>query len=258
MSLEGRAGLITGSGQGIGKGCALELARKGMDIFINDLPSNAENAQKTVDEIESLGREVSQLLVDISSRKNVERLLREAFSRFPHLDLLVNNAMVNVRRSFLEMSVSDFEKVLNVGLWGTFHCSQIFTKEIINKKKEGIIIIIGSAHSHIPYANNLAYNTVKSALNQMAFTMAKELVKHMIRVNVVEPGWTDTPIERDRMSEEELKKAGERLPLGRLGTIKDVGKAVVFLASDDASYITGSILKVDGGWWFPGPHQPTD
>jgi glucose 1-dehydrogenase len=170
--------------------------------------------------------------------------------RFGHVDIVVANAAFSIRKPFLEMPVEDMKRVLDVSLWGVFHVSQSAAREMVKRGKGGKIIIISSVLSFIPFPTSLPYNTAKAGINHMGYTMAAELVKHRINVNVIEPGWTDTPGERAFYTEEQLREGGKKLPWGRLGTIEDLGKAATFLASDAAEYITGACLRVDGGYWL--------
>ena len=136
-----------------------------------------------------------------------------------------------------------------------FHMSQLVARHMVQKGGGGKIIFISSCHVHIPYARSLPYNAAKAGLNQMALTIAAELFPHRINVNVIEPGWIDTPGEHEAFGDELLAKAGATLPWGRLGTPEDIGKAAVFLASDDADYITGAALRVDGGILLQHAHE---
>ncbi len=135
-------------------------------------------------------------------------------------------------------------------LIGGFHMSQLIARHMVKRSCGGKIIFISSVHVLTPYARSVAYNAGKSGLNQMAFTIANELSRYRINVNVIEPGWIDTPGEHEAFGDAVMSQAGAALPWGRLGTPEDIGKAAVFLASDDADYVTGTALRVDGGTWF--------
>src|SRR5262249_10138484 len=141
-----------------------------------------------------------------------------------------------------------FEQVLRGTLFGGFHMSQLAAREMVRRSQGGKIVFISSVHARVPYARSVAYNAGKSGLNQMAGTIAAELLRHRINVNVIEPGWIDTPGEHETFGDDAIQKAAPSLPWGRLGTPEDIGKAAVFLASQDADYITGASLLVDGGF----------
>jgi len=150
----------------------------------------------------------------------------------------------------VDLDVADVQKVWDVALWGVFHCSQLAARQML-KQGSGSIVVISSVHAEKPFPNNTAYNGAKAAVNHMALTWAAELAKDNIRVNVIEPGWTDTPGERNYYTEEQILEEGRKLPLGRLGKPEEIAKAVRFLVSDEGAYITGSCLRVDGGILLP-------
>ena len=250
VDLENKVGIVTGSSRGIGRGCALAMAKAGADVVVT-YRTHPEEAQEVAKIIRQMGREALVVPLDVADREQVEDMVQAAREKFGKIDILVNNAATSVRKPFLEMPVEDMARVLNVSLWGVFHCSQTVARLMVEQGQGGKIIIISSVHAFIPYGTSLPYNTAKAGINNMGYTMAAELAQYSINVNVIEPGWTDTPGERVFYTEEYLKKEGEKLPWRRLGTIEDIGKAATFLASDAADYITGACLRVDGGFWLP-------
>lgn len=249
-NLAGKVALVTGAKQGIGKGCALELARAGADVAVNDL-SDAHAAGQVAEEIRSMGRRAAVTLADVSNRQAVEAMIEEAVRQLGRLDILVANAAFSMRKPFLELTPKDMEDTLAVTLWGVFHSCQLAARQMVSQNQGGSIVVISSVHALLPIRNALPYNTAKAGVNHMARSMANELVPYRIRVNAIEPGWTDTPGERKFMSEEEIRSRGKLLPFGRMATPEEIGKGAAFLASDDAGYITGSILRIDGGFVFP-------
>ena len=252
MSLEGRVALITGANRGIGEGCALELARRGADIAVN-YRSHGEEAEAVAEEIRRLGRRAIVLQGDVSDRQKDEEMVRATVSELGSLDILVANAAASVRKPFVDLTEEDLRFTIDVCLWGVIHCCQFAARQMVAQGRGGNIVVVSSVHAVLPIKNSLPYNTAKAGINHMARTMASELVGEGIRVNILEPGWIDTPGERTFSSEDEIKEAGQRLPMSRLGTIEEIGKGVAFLASDDASYVTGSTLRVDGGFVLPPP-----
>ena len=252
MSLEGRVALITGANRGIGEGCALELARRGADIAVN-YRSHGEEAEAVAEEIRRLGRRAIVLQGDVSDRQREEELVRATVSELGSLVILVANAAASVRKPFVDLTEEDLRFTIDVCLWGVIHCCQFAARQMVAQGRGGNIVVVSSVHAVLPIKNSLPYNTAKAGINHMARTMASELVGEGIRVNILEPGWIDTPGERTFSSEDEIKEAGQRLPMSRLGTIEEIGKGVAFLASDDASYVTGSTLRVDGGFVLPPP-----
>jgi glucose 1-dehydrogenase len=245
MRLAGKIALVTGAGRGIGKGCALELARNGADLVINDRPGSADLAQ-TAAEIRELGRSCTPIEADVFSRNECERLVRSAIESTGRLDILVSNPAYNHRSDFLDYDPNEFERIIRGVLVSAFHVSQLVARHLVERGAGGKILFISSVHAPVPYARNAAYNAGKAGLNHLCRTIAVELARHRINVNAIEPGWIDTPGERAVFGEDVIRSEGQKLPWGRIGTIEDVGRAAAFLCSDDADYITGAILRVDG------------
>lgn len=245
--LRGKTALVTGAARGIGRATALALAAAGADVAVNDF-HYPEQARNTAREVEALGRAALLTLADVSQRDQVEAMLEEAMRRFGRVDILVANAARNVRKPFLELSVEDVERTWAVSLWGVFHCCQAAARRMVAQGAGGALVVVSSVHSFRPYAGASAYNGAKASINQMAATWALELAPHRIRVNVLEPGWVDTPGERAYFTEEQLQAGGAQVPLGRLARPEEMARAVVFLASDEAGYLTGSVLRADGGY----------
>lgn len=249
MRLFGKKALVTGAARGIGRGCALELARAGAEVAINDR-ERTPALEAVALEIESLGHRAVIVEGNVFERSSCEQVVTRAVEGLGHLDILVSNPALNRRGDFLEVDPNDFELVVRSTLTGGFHTSQFVARHMVARGEGGRIVFISSIHDRIPYARNVAYNAAKAGLKHMAFTIATELLKHRIRVNVIEPGWIDTPGEQEVFGRSVLDAAGPGLPWGRLGIPADIGKAAVFLASDDADYITGTALLVDGGAWL--------
>jgi len=254
MKLLGKKALITGAARGIGRGCALELARAGADAAINDR-EKTPHAQSTVDEIQSLGRYSVLIAGDVFQRTVCERVVQEAIDALGCIDIFISNPAYQSRGEFLTYDPATFARVVDGTLTSGFHMSQLVARHMVERSGRGKIVFISSIHARIPYARSVAYNAGKSGLSHMAFTIAAELCQHRINVNVIEPGWIDTPGEHEAFGDDVMSRAGANLPWGRLGTPEDIGKAAVFLASDDADYITGTTLLVDGGTWLQHAHE---
>jgi glucose 1-dehydrogenase len=249
MKLQGKTALVTGAARGIGQGCALELARAGADVALNDR-DRTEQAEAVVAEIQALGRRCALIEGDVFHRPSCERVVARAIEALGRIDILVSNPAFNRRADFLEYDPETFARVIDGSLTGGFQMAQLVARHMVARGGGGKIVFISSCHVKTPYARSVAYNAAKAGLNNMAFTIAAELCKHRINVNVIEPGWIDTPGEHESFGSEAIAKAGPTLPWGRLGTPEDIGKAAAFLASDDADYITGTALAVDGGIWL--------
>lgn len=244
--LAGKKALVSGAGRGIGRGCALELARAGADVVINDRRGSPDIA-RTREEIKRLGRDGIAIEADAFSRGGCEDMVARAIASAGRIDILVSNTALSIRRAFLDFTPDEFASVVDAILVGGFHLSQLVARHMA-ERRSGKIIFISSVHAPMPYAGSAAYNAAKAGLENMARTLAVELAAKRVNVNVIEPGWIDTPGEREHFGDEVIDGAGPSLPWGRLGRPADIAKAAVFLASDDADYITGTILRVDGGF----------
>jgi glucose 1-dehydrogenase len=251
MKLLGKKALVTGAARGIGRGCALELARAGADVAVNDRERGPHLAAVAA-EIRGLGRQTAPVEGDVFARPGCERAVAGALEALGRIDILVSNPAYGIRTPFLDYDPDVFEKVVRGTLFGGFHMSQLVARHMVARGGGGKIVFISSVHARVPYAHSTPYNAAKAGLNQMAFTIAAELLPHRINVNVIEPGWIDTPGEREEFGSSTLEQAAAQLPWGRLGTPEDIGKAAAFLASDDADYVTGTALLVDGGFWLRG------
>jgi glucose 1-dehydrogenase len=249
MKLKGKAALVTGAARGIGRGCALELARAGADVAVNDR-ERTEQAEAVIAEIQAMGQRSALVEGDVFHRPACEQVVALAIEALGRIDILVSNPAFNRRADFLDYDPETFSRVIDGTLTGGFQMAQLAARHMVERGGGGKIIFISSVHVRIPFARSVAYNAAKAGLNNMAFTIATELYRHRINVNVIEPGWIDTPGEHESFGSEEIAKVGPTLPWGRMGTPEDIGKAAVFLASDDADYITGTALAVDGGIWL--------
>jgi glucose 1-dehydrogenase len=255
--LEGKVAVITGASRGIGRGAAVEMARRGARVVVN-YRSHGEEADAVARECCEAGGEALVFQADVGEREAVDRMFAAALERWGRIDILVNNALRTVRKPFLELTPDDVRDTWEVCLMAPFYCSQLAAREMVRQGRGGKIVMVSSVLAFIPFPNSLPYNTAKAGLEQMAFTMAAELAPHRVNVNVVEPGWTDTPGERSFLSEEELQAEGRRLPWGRLADIWEMGKAITYLCSPAADYITAAVLRVDGGYWLPRTNVPVN
>src|SRR4051794_40199438 len=246
MILAGKTALVTGAARGIGRGCALELASAGADVAINDR-ATSEEITSLAGEIESLGRRAFVVTGDAFNRTACESIVARAVESLGDIDILISNPAFSRRGDFLDYDAQLFEDTLRGTLTAGFHMSQLVARQLVARGHGGKIVFISSVQSRIPYVRSVAYNAAKAGLNHMARTIAAELLPHRINVNVIEPGWIDTPGEHETFGDDALAAAGPTLPWGRMGTPEDIGRAAAFLASDAADYITGAVLAVDGG-----------
>ena len=252
MNLEGKNALVTGSSRGIGKGCALEMAKAGANVAINYY-SHPDEAEQVADEIRSLGRKSLVLQGDVSEQATVESMISRSAEEFGSLDLFVSNAVYSDRELMVESDLEGFRRTIDVCMWGAFYGVRAAAQQMIKQGTGGAIAVISSPHAVIAVPTSMAYNMAKAAIDHMSRTAAIELAPHGIRVNIVHPGWIDTPGERKFFTEEQLEAGAQKLPFGRLGQPEEIGKGVVYILSDDAAYMTGSTLLIDGGvslpWW---------
>ena len=245
MKFAGKIALVTGAARGIGEVVALTLAREGADVVIVDV--NLEGAQRVAQEVEGLGRKALAIQVDVSQRDDVQRLVSEVVSAFGTISILVNNAGIIRRGTFLEHSPEDWDRVLSVNLGGTFNCTQEVVPLMI-KQGGGKIINISSVVGKMgDLASAPSYGTSKGAVNTFTKSLARELAPYGINVNAVAPHAIETDMSRE-WSEEKRRQIVEAIPMKRLGKPQEVAEAVAFLASDGANFITGQILDVNGGY----------
>lgn len=251
MRLEGKTALVTGSSQGIGQAIAIRLAAEGAKVVIN-YRSHPEGAEETLEKVTAAGGECHMggfsVKADLGVVEDVQHLITESVNHFGKLDILVNNAGIEKHAPFWEVTEKDFDAVLNVNLKGVFFAAQAMTKHLIETKRSGKIINISSVHEELPFPNFAAYCASKGGVKMLTRDLAVELAPFGITVNNVAPGAIETPINTKLLNDpEKLNAVIKNIPLGRLGKPNDVSGLVAFLASDDASYITGSTFFVDGG-----------
>lgn len=247
--LADKKALITGSSRGIGRAIALELAENGADVCVNYTRS-ADRAEEVVKEIESLGQKGVLVQADVGKFDQAERLVKKAVETLGRLDILINNAGITRDGLLLRMSPEDWADVLQTNLTGVYNCTKAAVRPML--KGEGSRIInISSVVAQIGNAGQANYAAAKAGIAGFTRSMARELASRGICVNTVAPGYIDTDMTSD-LPEKASKKLLEQVPLGRPGQARDVAQAVVFLASDKASYITGQTLNVDGGMVMHG------
>ncbi|KJH69374.1 SDR family oxidoreductase [Aliterella atlantica] len=253
--LKGKNALITGATSGIGQAIAIRLAQEGCNIAINyrksveDVEDTEEMAmQKACGDIDNCGVKSLPVQGDVSKEEDIIRMVNTVVEQFGSIDLLINNAGIQTECSSHEIDTQDFDRVLSVNLRGAFLCARETIKHQLAQNRQGVIINISSVHEIIPRPMYVSYSISKGGMENLTKTLALEYAGRGIRVNAVAPGATITPINQDWVDNPEKKAVVEsHIPMSRAGTSEEMAAAVAFLASDEAAYITGQTLFVDGG-----------
>lgn len=247
MKLSNKVALVTGGLKGIGRATVMELATQGADIALNYRASekNKVLAEELVKELKDLGRDVLCVEGDISHEEDVEKIFKSIKKYFGDLDILVNNAGITRDQLILRMKTEDFDAVINTNLKGTYLCMKQASR-LMMKQKSGHIISLSSVVGVIGNAGQVNYAASKAGVIGMTMSLARELGPRGVTVNAVAPGFIETDM-TEVLSDEIKVGLKASIPLGTLGHVEDVAKTIAFLASDDAKYITGQTIHVDGG-----------
>jgi glucose 1-dehydrogenase len=247
MRLQGKVALVTGSGRGIGRAIAVRLAREGARVAVEDRSDNAA-AEATLAEVREAGGDGCVIAGDISTPEVDRNVVAQAVATLGRLDVLVNNAGIEKRADFLDVTEGDFDAVLGVNLRGAFFATQAFARHVRDRDGGGAVVNVSSVHEELPFPHFASYAASKGAVKMLMRNLAIELAPLGIRVNNVAPGAVKTPINAALLSNKaELDALLANIPLRRLGRPEDVANAVAFLASEEAAYVTGTTLFVDGG-----------
>jgi glucose 1-dehydrogenase len=266
LPLLGQNALVTGAARGIGAGIAKALAAAGANVAVNDIREPSE----TVEACRATGRRAISAVVDVSDQKLVEAMVDRVENELGPISILISNAAYSDRELFYLADMDGFEKTIAVCMWGPYYLARAIANRMIARSKpldagrpstqgnstqrhstQGNMVFVSSPHAYKAIPGAMAYNMAKAALDQMARTAAVELSEYRIRVNLVHPGWTDTPGERKFFFDKELEERGSQLPWGRLATPDDISHGVVFLVHPQSDYITGATLSIDGGIVLP-------
>jgi glucose 1-dehydrogenase len=245
--LQGKVAIVTGSGSGIGQGIAKRLGSEGAKVLINYRGSEA-GADDTRRFIESHGGEGVVLKADVTKMDDIQNLVDTAWSRFGSADILVNNAGLEIRSDFWDTKVEDYDRQMAVNLRGPYFLAQAFVRRLRDAKKPGRIVNISSVHEDMAFPGFTAYCCSKGGLRMMMHNLTVELGPLGITINNIAPGAIVTPINKTLLEDKpKLDALLAKIPLGRLGTTDDVAGMVAYLASDEASYVTGATILIDGG-----------
>lgn len=247
MRLENKVALVTGANSGIGKAIAERFAAEGAHVAVNYLPGGTRQVEAE-SQAAAYGTEGIALGGDVSSRADVERMMGAIVAKFGRIDIAVNNAGIESRRPFLEVTDEEWNRVIAVNLFGSFLVHQAAAKEMVKQGSGGKLINISSVHEDIPFPEFTAYCASKGGMRMMMRNMAMELAQYKINVNNIAPGAIATPINQKVLDDPiASKNAIGEIPWGRFGRPEEVASVAVFLASDEAEYVTGSTYYVDGG-----------
>jgi glucose 1-dehydrogenase len=247
VRLQDKVAVVTGAGTGIGQAVALAFAQDGAAVVV-DYVGSTSVSEDTIKKISAMGRKSLGVDGDISRPDDVNELIRKTVAAFGKLDIFVNNAGIEKKIAFVEYPLDEWQKIMAVNLTGPFLCSQAAAKQMIQQGKGGRIINISSIHEDLPMPTNAPYCASKGGLRMLMRTIAVELAPHQITVNNIGPGAIYTPIDRDVESDAKLNdQILAEIPMGRWGKPEEVAQLALYLASDDAAYVTGSTHFIDGG-----------
>ena len=249
MQLKDKIAIVTGARRGMGRTHVLALAKEGAKVVVSDI--SLEGCEKVVDEVKNLGGQAIAVKCDVTKKQEIEKMVKETLDKFGKIDILVNNAGIAEFKAFLEMTEEEWDKTLDINLKGYFLCAQACVKEMV-KQKSGVIVNIASVamgQVGIGFPNIAHYCASKGGIVGMTEALAVELAPYNIRVNAIAPGMIETPmIDSIKQDPKGMEAMLARVPMHRVGKPEEVSELVLFLASDKSSYMTGSVVVIDGGW----------
>ena len=248
MKLEGKVALITGASRGIGRGIAEVFAEEGADVAVNYIDP-AQNPEAVADWVRAKGRRAMTVMADVANRREVEAMVDKIWNELGPIDILVNNAGIETIVGFLDLTDEQWTRLTDVNLRGEWLCSQVFCRRVVSAGRKGSIVNIGSIQAAKVLPGRTHYAPAKLAIEALTRNMSAEMTPLGIRVNCVHPGLVDTEMTAWVMKNEELLPGIlAQISLGRAGQPRDIGTVVAFLASEEAAYVTGQSIFVDGGW----------
>jgi len=248
MRLTGKVALVTGAQQGIGQAIALAYGREGASVIVNYLDDQVA-AENIVSQIRELGPQAIAMSGNVARADDIQAMI-EAGNQLGGIDILVNNAGIFPRVDFLDLTEAQWEEVLGVNLKGSFLCTQAVARQLVARGQGGAVINLASGAAFRSSPRGVHYVSSKAGLVGLTRATALELAPYRIRVNAIAPGLTDTAQPRYGMTEEEIQERGREVPLGRMATPDDIADMAVFLASEEARYVTGQTLHVNGGQYL--------
>ena len=248
MRLKGKVALVTGAARGIGRGIAEVFAAEGADVAVNDV-DQMQLAEEVAAAIRSAGRRAMTVQADVAKRSDVEPMIQRVWKELGPIDILVNNAGIETIVPFLELTDEQWTRLVDVNLRGAWLCSQVFCRRVVEEKRKAAIVNIGSIQAAKVLPGRTHYAPTKLGLEALTRNMSAEMTPQGIRVNCIHPGLIDTPMTEWVMKDPQiLPLVLAQISLGRAGQPREIGNVAAFFASDDASYLTGQSVFVDGGW----------
>jgi len=248
MRLKDRVTLITGASSGIGKAIATRFAAEGAHVVVNYRPGSELDGEAAQAEAASFGASSIAVVADVSQREDVERMMAEIIKQFGRIDIAINNAGIEIKKPFLEVTDEEWNRVIGVNLYGSYLVSQVAARQMVKQGRGGKLIFVSSVHEDIPFPEYTAYCASKGGVRMMMRNLAIELAQHKINVNNIAPGAIATPINQAVLNDPiAMKNAVSEVPWGRFGRPEEVASVAVFLAGDEGDYVTGSTYYIDGG-----------
>ena len=254
VNLKGRVAVVTGASLGIGRAAAVALGRAGAHVVVN-YRSHAEAAEEVVQAIRDAGARAIAVQADVADLVAVEQMIQQAVDEFGKVDIAISNAAFSDREPFYEADMEGFRRTVDVTMWGAFHLLRSASRQMIEQGTPGVVVLVSSPHAFIPAPRSMAYNMSKAALDHMGKTAAIELAEHRIRVNMIQPGWTDTPGERKFASEDTLQRAGvppRQVRLDQLVTTKDTLQLATLLDEDSTFFgdLFAHVVEWNGDYYL--------
>lgn len=248
MRLKDKVALVTGAGSGIGEAIARRFAAEGAHVLVNYHPGGKHSGETLEKELTQAGQSALAIAANVDNRAEVQEMVRQTISKFGRLDIAINNAGIEIKKPFIEVTDEEWNRVLGVNLYGAFLVSQVAVQQMVKQGGGGKLLFISSVHEDIPFAGYTSYCASKGAIRMMMRNLAIELAPYKINVNNIAPGAIATPINQKVLDNpQEKKNALSEIPWNRFGQPEEVANVATFLASAEADYVTGSTYYIDGG-----------